>query len=94
MLFLAVTLGFLVENQREHYIENHRAKVLAIALYNDMKNDTADLNRILKWQTNKLNHIDSLLEIFQKRLTRNDTSCTVHLATMASVNRFYQNMGT
>jgi len=94
MLFLAVTLGFLVENQREHYIENHRAEILAISLYNDMRNDTADLNRILMWQKNKLNHIDSLLEIFQKRLTRNDTSFSVHLATMAFVNRFYQNRGT
>ena len=26
MLFLAVTLGFFVENQREHYIENLREK--------------------------------------------------------------------
>ena len=26
MLFLAVTLGFFVENQREHYIENQREK--------------------------------------------------------------------
>jgi hypothetical protein len=26
MLFLAVTLGFFVENQREHYIEHVRAK--------------------------------------------------------------------
>ena len=26
MLFLAVTLGFFVENQREHYIEGQREK--------------------------------------------------------------------
>ena len=26
MLFLAVTLGFLVENQREHYVEHRREK--------------------------------------------------------------------
>ena len=26
MLFLAVTLGFFVENQREHYIENEKSK--------------------------------------------------------------------
>jgi hypothetical protein len=29
MLFLAVTLGFFVENQREHYIEDQRAKQYA-----------------------------------------------------------------
>ena len=27
MLFLAVTLGFFVENKREHYIEHQRARV-------------------------------------------------------------------
>lgn len=27
MLFLAVTLGFFVENQREHYVEHQRAQV-------------------------------------------------------------------
>ena len=26
MLFLAVTLGFLVENQREHFVEQQREK--------------------------------------------------------------------
>ena len=28
MLFLAVTLGFFVENQREHYIEHKREKTI------------------------------------------------------------------
>jgi hypothetical protein len=32
MLFLAVTLGFFVENQREHYIEKKRAKEYAYVI--------------------------------------------------------------
>ena len=40
MLFLAITLGFLVENQREHYIENARAKEFAVLMYEDLKKDT------------------------------------------------------
>jgi len=43
MLFLAVIAGFLVENQREHYIEHKRAKVLAASLYSDFKNDITSL---------------------------------------------------
>jgi len=39
MLFLAITLGFLVENQREHYIENARAKEFAALMYEDLKKD-------------------------------------------------------
>ena len=31
MLFLAVTLGFLVENQREHYIEHETSKKYMLA---------------------------------------------------------------
>ena len=41
MLFLAVTLGFLVENQREHYIEHKRAREYAILMIEDLKKDTA-----------------------------------------------------
>ena len=41
MLFLAITLGFIVENQREHYIEHSRAKEFAVLMYEDLKKDTA-----------------------------------------------------
>ena len=45
MLFLAVTLGFFVENQREHYVENHRAKEYAKLLIDDLQLDITELNR-------------------------------------------------
>lgn len=44
MLFLAVTLGFLVENQREHYIERVRAKDFSRALVKDLQHDTAAIH--------------------------------------------------
>jgi len=44
MLFLAVTLGFFVENQREHYIEKKRAKEFARLLADDLNFDIAELN--------------------------------------------------
>ena len=40
MLFLAVFAGFLAENQREHYIENQRAKGLAKNLYKEIYADS------------------------------------------------------
>ena len=40
MLFFAVTLGFFVENQREHYIEGQRAKALANNLYKEIYADS------------------------------------------------------
>lgn len=61
MLFLAVTLGFFVENQREHFIEHQREKKYAALLYEDLKKDSATLKDIIeikRWRAVKL---DSLL---------------------------------
>jgi hypothetical protein len=44
MLFLAVTLGFFVENQREHYIEGKREKKYMQNLLHDLARDTANYN--------------------------------------------------
>ena len=46
MLFLAVSLGFIVENLRENYIEGHRAKEYSISLINDLKEDTSSINQV------------------------------------------------
>jgi len=57
MLFLAVSAGFLVENQREHYVEHQRAKIYANNLYNELMKDTIQLNDLsqnLKFVSNKL----------------------------------------
>jgi hypothetical protein len=42
MLFLAVTLGFFVENQREHYIEGQREKKYMQNLLHDLARDTTN----------------------------------------------------
>ncbi len=47
MLFLAVTLGFFVENQREHYVEHKRAKEFAKLLVDDLIIDTTELKKDL-----------------------------------------------
>ena len=44
MLFLAVTLGFFVENQREHYIEGKREKKYIQNLLHDLARDTINYN--------------------------------------------------
>ncbi len=47
MLFLAVTLGFFVENQREHYIEKQRAKEFAQSLTSELKLDIINLTEMI-----------------------------------------------
>ncbi len=40
MLFLAITLGFFVENQREHIVEHQREKKFAKRLLSDLRQDS------------------------------------------------------
>jgi hypothetical protein len=61
MLFLAVTLGFLVENKREHYIEQQRAKELAKNLVKDLKLDTSYMHEVRRTRLEKIRDVDSLL---------------------------------
>ena len=60
MLFLAVTLGFFVENQREHYIEHQREKQFVKSLFNDIKSDTANIAKIIFARSAKERMLDSL----------------------------------
>jgi len=61
MLFLAVTLGFFVENQREHYIEHQREKQFINSLFNDIKADTSNIAKIINTRTAKERMLDSLI---------------------------------
>ena len=68
MLFLAVTLGFFVENQREHYIEKKRAREYAKLLADDLNFDIAELNRAAR----VLNHIITAGDSLALLLSTND----------------------
>ena len=62
MLFLAVFCGFLAENQREHMIEHRREKEYIKSFVEDLKQDTAQLKRIINSMDEKLVLKDSLLQ--------------------------------
>ena len=68
MLFLAVTLGFFVENQREHYIENLRAKEFSKSLIKDLQNDITAIQDYKKSATMYIAIADSLLLLSQTTL--------------------------
>jgi hypothetical protein len=68
MLFLAVTLGFFVENQREHYIEHVRAEEFSKSLIQDLQNDRAAIQVQKKSASMYIAIADSLLYLSQARL--------------------------
>jgi hypothetical protein len=74
MLFLAVSAGFLVENQREHYVEHQRARNICNNLYDELKKDTTqlnDLSRNLKFVSNNLDTFCMLVKEDHKQSLTN-----------------------
>jgi len=63
MLFLAVTLGFFVENMREHYVERQREGEYIHSIAEDLKQDIYDLDSIIAVRLNKDRQMDSLFRI-------------------------------
>jgi len=63
MLFLAITAGFFVENIREHYIENKRAREYALTMTNDLSSDTTELKSYLKYMAYAAKNVDTLLQM-------------------------------
>src|SRR6188474_2136942 len=60
MLFLAVTLGFFVENQREHFIEYRREKQYVRSFVGDLKSDLEQLDSLVKQRIKRKKDMDSL----------------------------------
>ncbi len=60
MLFLAVFCGFLAEYKLEHTIEHQRGKVYAANLYEELKQDTINLNKTIE----RVNKIARILDTF------------------------------
>ena len=62
MLFLAVSAGFLVENMREHYVENKREKVFIRSFVEDLKQDTIKISSNIALRNSKILILDSLIK--------------------------------
>ena len=63
MLFLAVFCGFLAENQREHFVEHQREKVLMESMAKDLEADTAFFSQMIRGITQYNLHIDTLIPL-------------------------------
>jgi hypothetical protein len=66
MLFLAVTLGFFVENLREHTIEHKREKDYIKTLREDLTSDTSDLDENIGFWKDHYLIIDSFRRCIKK----------------------------
>ena len=64
MLFLAVFLGFVAENIREHIVEKERAKQYIESLYEDLKNDTTRINTLMAYDQEKVNSLTAMYNCY------------------------------
>ena len=95
MLFLAVFCGFLAENQREHYIEKHRAKQFAESLISDLRKDKAMVDTIILQIKDLVLFIDHLNSYTQnKTIDQLDNFSLASRAQPASYRPFAWNRAT
>jgi hypothetical protein len=97
MLFLAVFAGFLAENQREHYVEHLREKQFINSLVNDVKVDTARLNRLIENRNARDLRLDSLTFLLNSENADQHTKDIYFLATIIpriTLFQFTANDGT
>ena len=84
MLFLAVTLGFFVENQREHYIEGKREKEYIRSMIDDLKLETAEFSIENKDRETAIVMYDSLIILLnQKERTAFEQQRIYYLARLS-----------
>lgn len=65
VIFVALTLGFLVENQREHYIEGLREKELAKSLLKDLAADSVDFKEFQQIRLKERTSINEAIHIIE-----------------------------
>jgi len=67
MIFLAVTMGFIAENTREHIIEKSTVKRNMEMVFTGLKNDTARINSVIRFNKNKrIKFLDTILSLQDK----------------------------
>ena len=64
MLFLAVTLGFFVENQREHYVEHRREKQYMRSMIQDLQIDLKNIEQSQAEKERMVQFADSLTQLY------------------------------
>jgi len=72
MIFLAVTLGFFAENIRENISDEEHVQLLCEQLVNDLKKDTAALNKNISLETIFVRKEDTLFYLLQQPIAKAD----------------------
>jgi hypothetical protein len=69
MIFLAVTLGFVAENFREHLNDRAKEKQYIESFIHNLKDDTTSLRHVIESNIKQLKGLDSLLKLSDANMT-------------------------
>ena len=88
MLFLAVFLGFLAENLREHRVEKEKAKQYLLSFYEDLKNDTSRINTLVEYDQQKISALRTMYNCYDTvSANLQSTNCMGELIKYSRSNR-------
>ncbi len=91
MLFLAVTLGFFVENQREHMIENRREKQFIESYVEDLKTDTNSIRITMAFLELRLATLDSFTLLLKSHQIKGFENSLYYYGRSMIRSRSFQN---
>jgi hypothetical protein len=91
MIFLAVFLGFVAENWREHFVDRKKEKVYMVAMVNDLKRNTARLHNFIRQRQLKVVQLDSLINLLTAPKKTDIVSIYYYGRRATMRNHFYPN---
>jgi hypothetical protein len=78
MIFLAVSMGFIAENIREHLVNKEKEKRYMESMLVDLKKDTAEVRQMIYLQNTLITKMDSALSIPVEKLNNIDVQDTFY----------------
>ena len=91
MIFLAVTMGFIAENIREHISDNSKEREYIIGMIKNLAVDTANLKITIRANGTQINGIDTLRSISRNKLNEIKVQDSLYEYTtkyLFSINEF------
>ena len=82
MLFIAVTLGFFAENQREHFVEKHREKQYMESLLLDLEKDKMEIEAARKFTNTQIANIDTAIGLLTKGIWSKENLKTMYRVSL------------
>jgi hypothetical protein len=82
MLFIAVTLGFFAENQREHFVEKHREKQYMESLLLDLEKDKMEVEAARKFTNTQIANIDTAIVLLTKGIWSKENLKTMYRVSL------------